>query len=202
MRQIGFVAAADGQVVKYDPKLHAPTPRQALTRHQRATLYFKAVRYIHRLFNEVGFRDMTQDSHTTFTAELGKFILDISVKESQQMRIAYVTSYSGYAYDPEVIRAKVVRHSVGEHGEYVIQLGAVLPNLHSVPPVYVVIDKDSVDPLKEAFMNTLAAAKQLIQRDPETMRKIQQALAARNLDKDFQKFSSEDEGRQLPPGVA
>lgn len=198
MRQIGFIAAQDGQIVKYDPNVHAPKPRQPLTRHQRATLYFKAVRYIHRLFNEVGFKDMTQDSHTAFTAELGKFILDITVKESQQMRIAYVTSYPGYVYDKEAIRAKVTGYSVGEHGEYVIQLGAVLPNLHSVPPVYVVIDKDSGDPLKEAFLNTLAAAKQLIQRDPETMRKIQAALAARNLDKDFQKFSSEDETRQLP----
>lgn len=197
MRQIGFIAAENGQVVKYDASIHAPKPRQVLTRHQRATLYFKAVRYIHKLFTEVGFRDMTQESHSSFTAELGRFILDITVKESQSLRIAHVTSFPGYAYDPERIRAKVTGYSVGEHGEYVIQVGAVLPNLRSTRPVYVVIDKDSANPLKDAFMNVLAATKQLIEQDPETMRKIREALAGRNLDKDFEKFSSEDEAKQL-----
>lgn len=199
MREIGFVAGQDGQVVKYDAKVHAPKPRQPLTRHQRATLYFKAVRFIHRLFQEVGFRDITQENHTSFTAELGNFILDITVKESNSMPIAHVTSYPGYTYDTETIRAKVTGYSIGQFGEYVIQVGAVLPNQRSTLPTFVVIDRDSTDPLKDAFMSTLAAAKQLIQQDPETMRKIQQAMAARNLEKDFQKFSSEDDSRQLPP---
>jgi len=198
MRQIGFIAAQDGQVVKYDASLHSPKPRQPLTRHQRATLYFKAVRFIHRLFQEVGFRDITLENHSSFTAELGRFILDITVKESNSMPIAHVTSYPGYTYDPETIRAKVTGYSLGEHGEYVIQVGAVLPNMRSSLPTFVVIDKDSPNPLKDAFMNTLAAAKQLIQQDPETLRKIQAALASRNLEKDFEKFSSEDDTRQLP----
>lgn len=199
MKQIGFVAAENGQIVKYDPKLHAPkAPPKSLTRHQRATLYFKAVRYIRELFKEVGFRQMTVEGHDAFTAELGSFILDMSVKESESMRIAHVTSYPGYRYDSEKITAKVIHHQVGDHGEYVIQIGAVLPNMRSCRPIYVVVDKNSADPLREGFMSALAAAKQLIELDPPTMRKIQQAMASRNLEKDFDRFSSQDDARQLP----
>src|SRR5208337_749399 len=124
MRQIGFIAGQDGAVVKYDPKLHAaqtvPQPK-ALTRHQRATLYFKAVRYIEKLFREVGFSPITQASHGSFTMELDNFILDMTVRESSSMPIAHVTSYSDYEYDPSQVKAKITLLNVGIAGEYMIQ---------------------------------------------------------------------------------
>lgn len=199
MRRIGFIASQDGAVVKYDPKLHAPkAPPQPLTRHQRATQYFKAVRYIRELFKEVGFREIASESHGSFTAELGGFILDMTVKESVSIRFAHVTSYPGYTYSSEKISAKITQHSIGEHGEYVIQVGAVLPNMKSCRPVYVVVDKDCADPLREAFMSALASAKQFIDKDPGTLNKIKSAMAQRNVDKDFDRFRSQDDTRQLP----
>lgn len=198
MQKIGFIAGNDGAVVKYDPKLHAAVSPKLLSRHQRATLYFKAVRYIRELFKEVGFKEITRESHGSFTIELGSFILDMTVRESKSLRIVHVTSYPGYVYDSNKINAKITQHSVGDHGEYVIQVGAVLPSMKSCTPIYVVIDKNSDNPLREAFMSALASAKQLIEKDPATLSKIQSALAGRNLNSDFERFSQQDEVNQLP----
>jgi hypothetical protein len=200
MKQIGFIAGQDGAVVKYDPKLHAAAapkaPSLPLTRHQRATLYFKALRYIEALFRDVGFHPITLDSHTAFTIELGDFILEMSAQIPPPM--AHITSYPGYRYDSEQINAKVTSLSPGQPGEYVIRVIATLPNLRTLAPVYVVIDKDSADPLRDAFMSALASAKSLIQRDPATLAKIQAVMAKRDLAKDFDRFRAQDPERQLP----
>ncbi len=199
MRQIGFIAAQDGAVVKYDPKQHAPAPKpKPLTRHQRATLYFKAVRYIEKLFREVGFVPITQYSHGSFTVELGNFILDMTVRESNSMPIAHVTSYVDYEFDPNVIKAKVTRMGVGAAGEYIIQVGAMLPNMRTTLPVFVVVDKNSTDPMREAFMSALTAARDLIRKDPDTLAKIQAAMAKRNIEKDFERFRNDDPEKQFP----
>ena len=200
MQRIGFIASQDGAVVKYDPRVHAaqtvPKPK-ALTRHQRATLYFKALRCIERLFKEVGFNPITLESHTAFIIELGNFILEMSVQQPPPM--AHVTSYAGYQYDSEKIRAKVTAMPIGTSpGEYVIRVVATLPNMRTCMPVYVVVNKDSNDPLREAFMSALASAKNLIQRDPATLRRIQEALARRDLHKDFDRYCDLDDKMQLP----
>lgn len=193
MKQIGFIASQDGQIVKYDASVHAPKPRLALTRHQRATLYFKSVRYISQLFREVGFRPVTLDSHTAFTLELGDFMLEMTVQIPPPM--AHVTSYPDYVYDSKEIKAKVTSMSPAAPGEYVVRVIATLPNMRTCMPVYVVVSPDSQNPMKDAFMSALAAAKQLIERDPNTMRKIHEAMAKRNLEKDFEKFNSQDENQ-------
>lgn len=199
MRQIAFIAGRDGAVVKYDPKIHAaqavPKPK-VLTRHQRATLYFKALRYIEQLFKEVGFHPITLESHSAFTIELGDFILEMSVAQPPPM--AHVTSYPGYVYDSEKIMAKVTMMPVSSPGEYVIRVIGTLPNMRTCVPIYAVVDKNSADPLKDAFMNALTAAKDLIRRDPATLRRIQAAMARRNIEKDFERFRSSDPERQIP----
>lgn len=196
MKQIGFIASTDGQVVKYDASLHAPKPKaQPLTRHQRATLYFKAVRSISKLFREVGFEPVTLDSHSAFTLELGEFMLEMSVQIPPRM--AHVTSFPGYVYDSKKVTAKVTSVSPAEPGEYVIRVIATLPNMRTCMPVYVVVKPDAQNPMKEAFMSALAAAKELIEKDPNTLRKIQQAMRQRDIEKDFEKFNSEDEGNLL-----
>jgi hypothetical protein len=196
MKQIGFIASTDGQVVKYDASLHAPKPKpQPLTRHQRATLYFKAVRYISKLFREVGFEPVTLDSHTAFTLELGDFMLEMCVQQPPPM--AHVTSFPGYVYSDKKINAKVTSATPAAPGEYVIRVIATLPNMRTCLPVYVVVGADAQSPMKEAFMSALAAAKELIEKDPNTMRRIQQALKERNIEKDFEKFNSEEDGHRL-----
>ena len=200
MRQIGFIAGQDGAVVKYDPKLHAAqtTPKQrALTRHQRATQYFKALRYIEMLFKEVGFNPITLESHSSFTIELGDFILEMSVVQPPPM--AHVTSYPGYSYDSERISAKVTNMTTGAApGEYVIRVIGTLPNMRTCEPIYAVMNQTSADPLRDAFMNALTAAKDLIRRDPATLRRIQTVLAKRNIEKDFERFRTADPERQIP----
>lgn len=191
MKQIGFIASQDGQVVKYDASVHAPKPKQSLTRHQRATLYFKAVRYISKLFREVGFEPVTLDSHSAFTLELGDFMLEMSVQVPPPM--AHVTSFPGYVYDNKKITAKVTSVSPAAPGEYVIRVIATLPNMRTCMPVYVVVRPDAETPMKDAFMSALAAAKDLIEKDPNTMRKIQQAMRQRDIEKDFEKFNSEED---------
>lgn len=199
MSKTDFIASQGGEIVKYDPKVHAPkAPAAPLSRHQRATLYFKALRYIQALFREVGFTPITQESHGSFTIELGRFILDMTVREPSSMPVAHVTSYAGYEYDPNGIKAKVTRMDVGDPGEYVIQVGAVLPNQRSCRPIYVVVDKNSADPLRDAFMSALTSASDFIRRDPDTLKKIQTAMAARNLNADFEKFKNQDDSKQLP----
>jgi hypothetical protein len=195
MKQINFVAGQTGSVAKYDPQARAPVPvskPRPLTRHQWATLYFTAVRYIGKLFREVGFASVSEERPGILTLELGKFILDMAVKDFSSLPVAHVTSYPGYAYDSEKVNAKVTRMDLCAEGEYLIMVGAVLPNLKSVRPVFVAIDKGSSDPLKEAFVQALMAAKDLISRDPVTLSKIQEAMAGRNLEADFQLFKEMD----------
>jgi hypothetical protein len=191
----GYIAGEGGEVVKYDPKIHAVKRPQVLTRHQRATIYFKALRYAETLFKEVGFYPVADPGHGAFVLELGNFMLEMVVQEAPQ--IAYVTSYPGYQYDPKKINAKVTMMVPAERGEYVIRAIATLPNLQTCDPVFIVVDKDSPNVLRDAFMNIVRSAHSLIRRDPATLRRIQQAMASRNLEKDFERFSSEDDQRQL-----
>jgi hypothetical protein len=197
MRRIGFIAGEHG-IVKYDPKQHAPVfadKPKALTVHQRATLYFKALRYISTLFKEVGFKSIGEDSHTWFTLEMGQFILDMKVEKPPMM--AHVTSYPGYVYDPNKIAAKVTNLSPAPPGEYVIRVTAAI-NMHFDRPTYVVVDKDSVDPLRDAFKSALAAAASFIEKDRKTFDKIRAAMAERDLEKDFERFQESVESNQLP----
>lgn len=200
-KKIGYVGSSDGSVIKYDPKAHAPAERPKLTRHQRATLYFKAVRFIEKLFRDVGFTHVTPDSHGNFVLELGgardgfghSFVIEMKVEQPPPM--AHVTSYPGYAYDSKQINAKVTFGSVGSGapGEYVIRVIGTTPGMKTLRPVYVVVSPDSVNPLREAFMSALMAAHELIKHDPATLERIKAALASRNLNRDFERYEVEEQ---------
>ena len=200
VKQIGFIASSNGTIVKYDPKIHAvrepAQPSGPLTRHQLATLYFKALRAASALLREVGFQTVADVGHSGFCIEMDRFILEMMVKEAP--RLAYVTSYPGYVYNPERVTARVEMASCpGDGNDYVIQVIASYPR-GTLAPHFVMIRQDSPDVLKEAFMGILTAARTFISRDPRLMAKIQAALAKRNLEKDLERLSQED-ARQLPP---
>lgn len=203
MKKIGFIADTGGQVVKYEPQKAQPDhPAQPMTRHQRATIYFKALRYAETLLKEVGFRPVTLPSHGNFVLELGNFVLEMTTKEAPN--VAYVTSYVGYEYDPKKINAKVVMACPVEPGEYVIRAIATLPNMRTLDPIYITVNKDADDILKDAFFNVIRTAHALIQKDPATMNRIREAMASRNLETDFERFRDQEarlttgEMRQLP----
>lgn len=193
MRQIGFIAGKDGEIVKYDPKVHIVRgilKAAPLTRHQRATLYFKALRYVESLLTEVGFRPIADPGHGAFTLEMGNFMLEMTVQQAP--RVAHVTSYPGYVYDPEKVTAKVSMACPTDPRDYVIRAIATLPNLRTCQPVYIVVDKDSTDVLKDSFMSILRAAHTLIQMDAATLRRIKEVIARRNIEKDFERLRSQD----------
>lgn len=204
MKQIGFIAAGDGSVVKYDASLHAAKSKaNPLGRHQRATLYFKAMRCVSGLLKEVGFRSLCQDSTAAITLEMGnngrEFILELTAQVPPPM--AHVTSYPGYVYDPNKVAAKVTSVGVSDSGEYVIRVVAMLSNMKTQLPIYVVVEKDSVDPLREAFMGILTSVRELVGKDPTVLSKIQEAMASRNLEADFKRFREnvEKDELNLPP---
>jgi len=202
VKQIGFIANQDGAVVKYDPRIHAvrepAQPPGPLTRHQRATLYFKALRAASALLREVGFQTVADVGHSGFCIEMDRFILEMMVKEAP--RLAYVTSYPGYVYDPQNVTARVEMASCPtDSNDYVIQVVASYPR-GTFAPRYVMIRQNSPDVLREAFMGILAVARTFISKDPHLMAKIQAALARRDLEKDLDRLSRED-ARQLPPMV-
>lgn len=198
VKKIGFIASETGAVVKYDPAIHglkeAPKPAGPLTRHQRATLYFKALRFADALLREVGFYTVADLGHSGFVIEMDRFILEAVVKEAPQ--VAHVTSYPGYQYDPKKINAKVEMMVPVEGRDYVIQMSASYPRTGTTLPTFVVIRQDSPDVLKEAFMGILTTARDFIQKDPNLMAKIQAAMAQRDLERDLERLQSDDAKRE------
>lgn len=198
VKKIGFIASETGAVVKYDPAIHAvkeaPKPAGPLTRHQRATLYFKALRFADALLREVGFYTVADLGHSGFVIEMDNFILEAVVKEAPQ--VAHVTSYPGYQYDPKKINAKVEMMVPVEGRDYVIQMSASYPRTGTTLPTFVVIRQDSPDVLKEAFMGILTTARDFIQKDPNLMAKIQAAMAQRDLERDLERLQSDDAKRE------
>jgi hypothetical protein len=197
MSKPDFIGAADGSVVKYEPvRVQAHKPTAPLTRHQRATLYFKAVRCAGQLLQEVGFCPLADCGPTAFSLEFGHFLLEMAVKEAP--RVAHVTSYPGYVYDPERIRAQVTMLTPGAGQEYVIQAVGTFRG-RTLAPVFIVVRPDSPDPLREAFVNVLLTTRDLLSRDPALLARIQEALSRRDLNQDLDRLRSNLD-RQLEAG--
>ncbi len=188
-------------MVRYEPKApEQKKPAQALTRHQRATVYFKAVRYAKELLKSVGFYEEAEVGHAGFTMSIDGFLLEVMVKEPPRM--AHVTSHEHYQYDPKKINAKVTMSCPTENGDYVIQLISTPPNSWTSLPVFIVVRQDSPDLLKEAFVNILLSTRDALRKCPHIMAKVQAALAKRDIEKDLEKMKAQDEPQALPPTQA
>jgi hypothetical protein len=181
-KKIGFVVSPGGEVVKYQGAAR-------LTRHQRATLYFKALRIAKALLQEVGFRAITDCGHAGFTIEMDHFLLEVMVQEPPQ--IAHVTSYQGYSYDPRKVTAKVTMMLPTENRDYVIRAMATVRGM-TLNPVFIVVGQDSSDLLKEAVMNVLLTTRDFMSRDPALLAKIKAGLASRDLERDYERLAQAD----------
>lgn len=188
----------DGTVAKYDPQVHAVQksmpPVEPMTRHQRATLYFRALRALRDLLCEVGFSPTADLGHSGFSLEMDRFILEMVVKEAPRM--AYVTSSHGYVYDSKKVNASVTMACPVEPGEYAIQITASYLK-GTPPPLFVVARNDSPDVFREAFFSALSAAQDFIARQPGLSAKIKAGLTTRDLSRDLDRFGSD--GDLLPP---
>jgi len=181
------------EITKYEGKNLQPPPnasKPALTKHQRATLYFKAVRMIHTLLSEIGFQDAILPSHTAWSMDFHGFNLEVVVSECPRM--ARVTSYPGYQYDPEKITAKVENIMPVEPGEYVIRITGVEETGWSTVPLFVVVRKDSDDPVREAFVSVLHSIHDMLRTRPNIMAKIKEAMRHRDVQKEFDRLNVEN----------
>jgi hypothetical protein len=191
MDKPGFIGGPDGAVVRYDPKTpQSKKPEQALSRHQRATVYFKAVRFVRQLLCSVGFQDEADCGHSGFSISMDNFLLEMTVKEPPNM--AHVTSFAGYSYDPNKINAKVTNLCPTDGKDYVIQVMATQPNGWSSLPTFIVMRHDTDDLLREAFMNCLMTARNELSKSPRVWSKIQAALAKRDLELELEKLKAQD----------
>lgn len=168
-----------------------------MTRHQRATVYFKAVRFVKSFLVAVGFREEADVGHSGFSISMDNFCLEMMVKEAPNM--AHVTSFEGYEYDPKKINAKVTFMSPGGPGEYVIQIITTLPNGMTQMPTYATVSPESGDVLREAFINCLMTARDQMRKCPQIMAKIQAALAKRDIEAELRRMEAEDDTKALPP---
>lgn len=196
-----------GGLSKYSPQ--APQARQqgvqqsnskALTRHQRATVYFQAVRYAKEILKSVGFREEAEVGHAGFTMSIDQFLLEVMVKEPPLM--AHVTSHADYQYDPKKINAKVTMSCPTENGDYVIQLISTPPNGWTSMPVFIVVRQDSPDLLKEAFVNILLSTREALRKCPHIMAKVQAAMAKKDIEKELETMKAQDKPQALSPNPA
>ena len=200
MKQIAFIAGAGGEVVRYDPAVHSVKEAVApLSKAQRATIFFKALRMANEFLHHIGFTTVADVGHSGFCIEMGGFILEMRVMDSPKM--AYVTSYANYTYDPKKINAKVTNIATGADGtDYVIRITGSHSKIGTLPPTIVSVRKDSPDVLKEAFRGILLTAQDLIAVDPKLLSKIKSIMAKQDADLEFNRILSEfdkGEGRQL-----
>jgi hypothetical protein len=197
VKQIGYIASETGAITKYDPKVHAvsrPAPQAGpLTKAQRATLFFKALRVANSLLHKVGFTTVADCGHSGFCIEMGGFILEMMVKDAP--KVAHVTSYPGYTYDSDRVTAKV-EHIAGTG--CVIQITGSFRRTGTLPPTLVTVRDDSEDPTKEAFRNILIAAQDLIQKDPVLSEKILKNIAKMDMDVEYNSLMASD-CAALPP---
>jgi hypothetical protein len=191
MREADFSVSSEGAVVEYEPQAVQTGQRGGpLTRHQRATIYFKALRLANKLLQSVGFHAVVDCGHRGFSLEQDGFMLEMMVKEAPQM--AHVTSYPGYVYDPDKITAKVTMACPAPPGEYVIQAIASQPSTGTLPPVFITVRPDAKDVLKETFMSILSTAHLLISKNWALADKIKNKLRERRLDEEFEQLSLQD----------
>jgi hypothetical protein len=137
---------------------------------RRATLYFKALRLVHDLLAKTGFQDEIPPSHTAWSMGLGGFNLEAAVVNPGN--VVHVTSYPGYVYNPDEVTAKVERCDIADPGEYTVRLIGLDPRGRSTVPVFVVINKDSPEPLREAVMTMLFAIENMLKTRPEILERM------------------------------
>lgn len=179
------------QVVPYGQQgvQRTSQPSGPLTRHRRATIYFKAMRMANKFLHEVGFHTVADCGHAGFSIELGYFMLEMMVKEPPMM--AHVTSYPGYTYDPNKVTAKVTINRITDTNDYVIQAIATI-NWNTINPIYIVVPQDAPDVLKAAFMSILLTARDLLRKDPATLAKIQEAMTRRDVERDYDRLLADE----------
>lgn len=168
-------------------------PPKPLTSGQRHQQYRLGLIAIDRFLKEKGFSPNAEESQNTLSYAKGRVWLDIKLKRPDN--IAFVTSYPGYEYRPEVIgktvdgqarygvTAKVTSAKDILGSDYVIQLMVSTDDaMGSRAPIFIPLPKDIQDPTRYVIQNvlgTIALACQAVPmlRDAFTEQSVKEAAA-------------------------
>lgn len=141
-------------------------PPKPLTSGQRHRAYRMGLLAIDHFLREKGFRSNSEESQNTLSYEKSRVLLDIKLKRPDN--IAFVTSFPGYEYRPDVIGKTVdgqERYHVNARvtsakdilgSEYVIQVMVSTNDAQgSRAPIFIPLPKELGDPTRYVIQNVL-----------------------------------------------
>ena len=198
-KQIGWLVAPDGAVVKYDAKL-VERERKNIVLKTIADLHARArigLVYVDEILKQCGWRcNCVSQSATSISLEIGKVMVDVSIRKP--MNIAFVTSRPGWEYKREVIGMtpditlpdgrilkgqEIVRPTANVqiagdfiHDPYVVQIISTDDKLNSTTPVYIPINKEMGDPAYEVAKNVLLTIRNLVGADKLKVQNVDEAM--------------------------
>src|SRR5512143_246104 len=184
-----FMVDAQGSAVE---KREPPKP---LTSGQRHRAYRMGLLAIDRFLKEKGFHSNIEESANTLSYEKSRVCLDIKLKRPDN--IAFVTSFPGYEYRPDVIgktadgqeryhvNAKVTSAKDILGSEFVLQVMVSTNDAEgSRPPIFIPLPKDLTDPTRYVIQNVLGIIALACQhvpalRDAFTKREVEEVQERR-----------------------
>lgn len=159
-KQIGWIAAADGTVTKYEPP-KAVIPKTSGERHAQ---YRIGLSRVLELLTKAGFYcNAVEQSTTVLSVQRGKLMFDVSIKEP--WNIVYVTSHVGY--DPDKKNARVISAADVMGCDYVIQIIGTKADGCSTMPVYLPLPKNLVNPADHVLFNVIKTMQAMVGNSPE-----------------------------------
>jgi hypothetical protein len=152
-------------------------PPKPLTSGQRHRMYRLGLVAIDRFLKEKGFRPNCEESQNTLSYEKSRVCLDLKLKRPDN--IAFVTSFPGYEYRPDVIgktadgqeryrvNAKVTSAKDILGSDYVIQVMVSTNDaVGSRAPIFIPLPKEVADPTRYVIQNVLGIIAMACQHIP------------------------------------
>lgn len=145
MKQIGFIGAVDGSVVKYEPR--------PATREERFEAYYEGIRRVRDRLKEIGFIPHHEADYSV-SMEYKGILFDYRIQIPDN--VAHVTSSRESRPDKHKTLTYRLRDEI--KSEYCLQL--IVGMAESMPPTYIPLDENLVDPatfIYRTVMGFLAA---------------------------------------------
>lgn len=199
-RQIDWLVAPDGAVVKYDAKKVERSHEKSIVLKTVADLHARTrlgLLFVDEILKKCGWHcNCVSQSSTSISLEIGKVMVDVSIRDP--IKIAYVTSYPGWEYKREVIgrtpditlpdgrvvkgqeilkpTAKVVIAGDFIHEKYVVQVITTDDKLNSSTPIYIPINKEMGDPAYAVAKNVLLTIRNLVGQDKLKVKQVEDSI--------------------------
>lgn len=157
-----------------DPKgsaVEKKAPPNKLTSGQRHYMYRLGLLAVDKFLRERGFNANSSESATTFSYEKARVWIDMKLTEPGN--IAYVTSYAGYKYSDEKVKAKVVTAREMLGSDMLIQLMvSTQDEMGTRTPIFIPLPKDLENPAQHVLRHVLG----MLAMACETIPKMREAF--------------------------